>query len=374
MEKNMHDIEDKSRASDTANISRESDTANNSRVCDERNGQPKSPKFGLRIALAVALALQVTLALAEPAAATPKSQRSAADVQQEMQVLGKRMAELAQELKALGGSASAYSFQFNTEDPKSSTQIRTFDLPSGPRGPALGVLLEPAANGAKVVGVTPGSGAESAGLKLDDILQAVNGKRIQASDPVAELRKQLSTLSAGSKVQVDYVRGTEKRQTMIELKAMPRVLMLDSQGTSMGMIELPTLSASGKSDVKVEMISRGEAPERITRIIRNAEMMHDLDLIALNPDLARYFGVTNGVLALRVEQLPPLLSGDVITRIAGNVVRTPGDVANALQTTNDEVEVEVVRGSTTRTFKVKVPEAMSLPPPPPPPPPAPPRT
>ena len=65
--------------------------------------------------------------------------------------------------------------------------------------PMLGVLLGGEADdgGLKVVGVTPGSGAAEAGLKSGDRLLAVNGFRLDASEPHQALKDGMEGTSVG---------------------------------------------------------------------------------------------------------------------------------------------------------------------------------
>ncbi|MCI0401504.1 MAG: DegQ family serine endoprotease [Gammaproteobacteria bacterium] len=67
----------------------------------------------------------------------------------------------------------------------------------------------PDAHGAVVVGVTPGSPAEQAGLKAGDIITAINGDRIRSS---AEVRNEIGLLRVGDKLQFDLIRNGKSVQ------------------------------------------------------------------------------------------------------------------------------------------------------------------
>ncbi len=75
----------------------------------------------------------------------------------------------------------------------------------------IGATVE---NGALISGVEPGSAAEKAGLKVDDIITEVNGKRIIGA---SELRNTIGLLGSGDKVNISYMRGDKTRKTTATL-------------------------------------------------------------------------------------------------------------------------------------------------------------
>jgi serine protease Do len=72
----------------------------------------------------------------------------------------------------------------------------------------------PRAAGAEVVQVTPGSPAAEAGLRLGDVVVAVNGEAVQWS---ADLTERLALLQPGSRARLDVIRYGERRQVTVEL-------------------------------------------------------------------------------------------------------------------------------------------------------------
>ena len=69
-------------------------------------------------------------------------------------------------------------------------------------------LNVPEGQGAQVGSIMPGSPAEKAGLKVDDVITAIDGKPV--ADP-AGLRVRTFTLEAGSEVPVKFIRGGKER-------------------------------------------------------------------------------------------------------------------------------------------------------------------
>ena len=95
-------------------------------------------------------------------------------------------------------------------------QIATIDTESAK---VLGAEVD---SGALVAGVEPDSAAEQAGLEVDDIIVAVNGKKITGA---SELRNTIGLLGSGDEAEITYVRGGKTRTT----KA-----ILDQQTTNQG--------------------------------------------------------------------------------------------------------------------------------------------
>jgi S1-C subfamily serine protease len=322
-------------------------------------------------ALALALATCCNLTHASEASpgaaaqsAAAKDKRDVAVIQQEMQTLSQRMAELAIELRAHGGAAGegAFAYHFdsnaNPQGPR-SIRVERFANPANlGGGVALGVLLEDSAEGAKIIGVTPGSGAASAGLRIDDVLTALNVKRLAPSGAVSDLRARVKTLKAGDKVQVSFLRDGKSQTLDVELKNVPRVLMFDSNGKSLDLSGFDEMSADSDALRERVMLLRGKNPESSIRIlqkrVRGGEQT-DLDLIALNPDLARYFGVSQGALVLKVQGYAPLLSGDVIQEINGRAIAVPSDVPEAMALRTGQAQIDVTRHGKRMSLNVSVP-------------------
>ena len=69
-------------------------------------------------------------------------------------------------------------------------------------------------SGALITRVEPGSAAEDAGLQVDDIIVAVNDKKISDA---AELRNTIGLMRSGDEVEIEYVRGNDARKATTSL-------------------------------------------------------------------------------------------------------------------------------------------------------------
>jgi len=83
--------------------------------------------------------------------------------------------------------------------------------------PRLGEKEFPTNAGVYVDGTTPGSAAEEAGMKGEDIITKINDKNISN---VAELQEQIARFSPGEVVEVTYLRDGKEKTTSVELKSL----------------------------------------------------------------------------------------------------------------------------------------------------------
>jgi predicted esterase/Flp pilus assembly protein TadD len=81
--------------------------------------------------------------------------------------------------------------------------------------PFLGLTTSMASDGLKITGVAPGSGAFDAGIKTDDVVTRVNGKRIADSD---RLLTYIFCLTVGTTVQVEFRRDGKYQTVPVTLK------------------------------------------------------------------------------------------------------------------------------------------------------------
>lgn len=86
-----------------------------------------------------------------------------------------------------------------------------------PRRPWLGVGSTPVEKGLKLLQVVPGSSADQAGLKVDDVIVSVNGKSI---DKPPALTAAFAALQTGTTAKVEYLR--DGKQSSVDVKLVSR--------------------------------------------------------------------------------------------------------------------------------------------------------
>ena len=96
-------------------------------------------------------------------------------------------------------------------------------------------------------------------------------------------------------------------------------------------------------------------------MLAEAFRWNGLNLAAVDAQLGRYFGTSEGVLVLSTgKDLEGLQAGDVIRRIGGKAVTNPREAMEALraQPAEGKVAVEYLRDRTSATAQVSVPKAL----------------
>lgn len=87
-----------------------------------------------------------------------------------------------------------------------------------PRKPWLGALLAPSEKGVRVVSVVPGTTAEAAGLRTDDVITGIGDTKIVAP---ASIGGALAQMGTGAKAKVSFLRGEQSQTVETVLKPRP---------------------------------------------------------------------------------------------------------------------------------------------------------
>jgi serine protease Do/serine protease DegQ len=157
--------------------------------------------------------------------------------------------------------------------------------------------------GALITRVEPGSAAEEAGLKVDDIIVKVNEKDITNH---ADLRNTIGLMRSGDTVDIEYVRGDDRRSTSTALGQQQTVAATVGSEIHPGLIgaqfaENAATSASGAGGVEVAAVEPGSpaaqrglrAGDIVTQVNRRpVRSLEDLNEIA----------ASNRILFLLVER------------------------------------------------------------------------
>jgi S1-C subfamily serine protease len=212
----------------------------------------------------------------------------------------------------------------------------------GPARARLGVLLG-GRNGAGIVvaGVTPGGGAEAAGLATGDVLLVVDEVPINGSVPA--LLDVLDDLEPGTVAKVEYERAGRRRQADVRLEA------------------------GGAAFTAAWPAAPGHPPHFA---FGRAVLALPFELRDLDAQLATYFGVERGVLVVRGGPgAGALESGDVIRTIAGTAPADAHDALRRLHEAAGPLTVRVLRHGAEREVNVDLSARattfeMTVPPPP----------
>jgi C-terminal processing protease CtpA/Prc len=309
----------------------------------------------------IALAcLSTSLHSAETASTTSTiDSKREAQLRAEMQQLVKRMTELNRELASTGAKRNVMAYTIENGELKTlspGTQLSTSgdwahlsNLPALGNGIALGTLLRDREEGVFIEAVTPGSGAEKAGVKANDQVLSVRGNPVGANAKTDDVRKLIGELKPQETVQLGLKRNGQELTVNVTASAQPRISMIRLNGDD------PNMPAQ-LHDILGNLPAGTDGNQRIRTIRINHGAQADLDMVSISPELSTYFGTSTGVLVLDAKGYAPLLGGDVITTIDNAAINRPSDVAEKLALKRGgNVQVGVIRQKQAANLTVAVP-------------------
>lgn len=202
------------------------------------------------------------------------------------------------------------------------------------------VLKLPEAEGVEVMEVEPGSPAEKAGLRNGDVLLTYNGENILGAEHLARL---VAETPQGRRIKIRYSRnGREQTAIVVTAAREPDTLAYrgfvpsPQQPFGFGMPDMPAPLLIWKTSIGIECEPLGS-------------------------QLARYFGVSHGVLVRSVEKNSPgdkagLRAGDVVTMFGDRSVASPRDVTGILRArpAGKPIPVAITRDHRRMEMKIKL--------------------
>ena len=277
-----------------------------------------------RVRLLAAVTGCAALLLLSPAASRAADAPDRAALEQQLQAARQQLDRSAREVADL--SRQLYGGE--------AGNVMSF-VHAKPRGSMLGINISGAAvrdHGVEVMGVSPGGPAERAGLKVGDVVVAVDGQSLRSSGErtaSAQLVEFMRTVEPGRAVTVDYLRGAKRFATTVTtVPAEPPVVRVirERLGGPFGEgMALPGLEGL-------------LGPERGFR---------SLELVPITPKLGAYFGTDRGLLVVRVAEGKglPLEEGDVLQTIDGRTPENPGHAFRILRSyqPGEKVKLGVLR-------------------------------
>lgn len=253
--------------------------------------------------------------------------------------------------------------------------------------PRLGVLLSgDDAEGVRITGVTPDSGAARAGLKAGDRLLRVGGDAITGDGAHARLAHAhtlLADLKADTPVRIAYQRDGRTHEARVTPTQVSPRFTFSGQGPGRAVFlggedGMPWIEGVPVPMDQLENVISPQVQRELRRLgqlgdckgedchlpaLAEAFRWSTLNLATVEASLGRYFGTDAGVLVLSVgEELEGLQPGDVIRKVDGKPVTTPRDVTRALRGKPEDakVAVEYLRDRQMRTTTVTVPRAAAF--------------
>ena len=233
------------------------------------------------------------------------------------------------------------------------------------RAQALGLREE---HGVEVKSIEEGSPASKAGLKVGDVVLDYNGQRVEGVEQFTRMvgetpvgrrctlgvwrnhaaQTLTATLAARSWPGFDEQAAREMERGMRDVE----VQMKDLDGKLRRMPPMPPMSAMPEIPGVPPMLPRPTMGWQMSVLGIEGE--------ELNPQLAEFFGVKEGVLVRSVVHDSPaqrggLKAGDVITRIDGTVVTSPREIGSLMRASRGKqtTAVTLFRARKELTLEIK---------------------
>lgn len=253
-------------------------------------------------------------------------------------------AQFAPNLEKLNENLKNFSYQIQT--PFFGNQAR------------IGANIVDSELGALVTQVMPGGGADSAGLKVGDVIQSVNGTSVATADqgPAQELMAQLRDVEPGESVSLVVERAGQ-------------TLDFDVDTSRNGVFVSAVPGANGYA---VQFNDNGNGPGFVSlattnpgdRIFRSwafaSSPWGDMELVAVSDSLGRYFDTEEGMLVVHApeDDAIDIQDGDVILSISGRTPNSPEHAIRILSSfeSGETIELAIMRDGRKRTVEYTVPE------------------
>jgi serine protease Do len=198
--------------------------------------------------------------------------------------------------------------------------------------------------GVEITRVEENSPAAKAGLKTQDVVLEYAGTRVEGAEQFVRLVRETP---AGREVKLQISRGGQIQTVpaTVETRKMKTIELGDMH------IAVPNMS-----------IPEIRIPEMIGAMNIRSSML-GVEAESLNPQLAEFFGVKEGVLIRSVSkgsaaEKAGIKAGDVVTKVEDRRVNTPSEVTRALRASEKKpVAVSITREKREMTVNVTIEDA-----------------
>lgn len=195
-------------------------------------------------------------------------------------------------------------------------------------------------HGVEIAQVADGGPAEDAGLQRGDIITRFSNEMVLDAEHLAQLVRETA---GGRTVELEVWRAGRQRDVAVVIE--PRAPV-----------------TAGDVAPQFKRRSLGFDFPRTVTVIRNRSI--GMEMEAIEDQLARFFGVTQGVLVRAVDAGSPaaesgLLAGDVIVSVGASAVQDPADVRRELHGATASVDVGIVRNRRSSKLTLEKEEAGS---------------
>lgn len=303
------------------------------------------------------------LLFAGQAAAQSEAEQGAAAAVREAEAREDEVARKLQEAERKMADAARQIAELTKERlPELREMERRIEIINDGR-PRLGVNIgEDKANGpvegVRIMGVTPGSAADDAGLRTGDIITAINGETLSADEPREATRRIMDFMAGveeGDVLDVEYLRDGKVGSVEVEPRAV-EMRSYEFRGFPRD-FSMPSMPEMGMTPGMAEKFRHKFSHAW------SGNAWSDMELVELNEGLGKYFGTDSGVLVVSAPESSALQleDGDVIRKIDG---REPTSVRHAMRILSsyqagESLEIEILRDKKKRTLDIEIPDERS---------------
>lgn len=222
--------------------------------------------------------------------------------------------------------------------------------------PRMGIMIDGSdadgpVEGVEVVGVTPGTAADDAGLRAGDIITTVNGKSLSAENSERAnklLLEIMMEVEEGDTLDVEFLR----KGNIATVELAPRVAPLSAFSWSGDGPDIHVKRMPGAPNIVKEFRFESGFPFA-------GGPWGSMELVELNKGLGKYFGTDTGLLVVSAPRIEgvELQDGDVIQSIDE---REPTDVRHALKILSsyergEKLTLGIMRDKKKRDLEIEVP-------------------
>jgi serine protease Do len=212
-------------------------------------------------------------------------------------------------------------------------------------------------HGVELTRIEPDSPAERAGLQKGDVVLEYNGQRVEGMEQFQRMVRETPPKRT-VKLLISRNGATQTATATVEKRKQK---------------EWAVLAPEFRRDMDKLQEELGQLqfrmPDMPQPFMAWRTTMLGIEAESLTPQLAEFFGVKEGVLVRTVIRDTPaekagLKAGDVITKVDGEVVKTPGDVSSKLKSrAGKSVPITVVRNRGEVVLSVVLEDKSTAPPP-----------
>lgn len=204
--------------------------------------------------------------------------------------------------------------------------------------------------GVTILGVTPGGGADAAGLAVNDVLISIDQQSLTADaerEANGRLLRFMADVVPGQTVQLTYLRDGDVLEAAL----------------TVGELDPGMLPPGFPFRRDIERLGRHlerNFTEPLQFRWRHHGTFGGMELVSLSPGLGRYFGTDEGLLVVRApdnEEIG-LEDGDVIRMIGTRKPNDPGHAMRILRSyePGEELVIQILRETESREVRLTLPK------------------